>query len=657
MAVIALLLIMTGCDTGGKDVTWENPGEPTKDAGMSQVAPTLAPMSTVEEDPVIAENGIAFSRTNYFYTDDIELEILSNKPCEIYYSLDGTDPDKKETLYNGPIKLNTFDTVRVTSVRAKAFFEDGTESEEITHSYFIGRDATTRFDTLIVSVTTDPYNLYDYEYGIFVEGKLRDDFKAANPGIEPDPDDPANFNMRGREAEREVYLEVFEPNGVKVVGQAAGIRTYGGWSRARAQKSFKIYARKEYDENNKKLKYEFFPGETSVDGTPIESFKQLVVRNCGNDNGFGFIRDELFQTLADQAGYSDNQAVRPVAVFVNGDYRGFFWLHETYNDEYFEDHYGKYDGSFEVLEGGETYQKLNAEEDNQEIIEDYSNIYWDFAQRDLTQEDNYQRLCDAIDVKNYLEYYAFQVYIGNEDWPQGNYKIYRYYPAPGEEYGEAPFDGKWRYLLHDLDFSFGIYGTSPNTDFLGKYLGPNDEITDAAPLFGQLMRRADCREIFVKKTLDLINGVFSEDNLSSVLGSMNKERMNELSKTYFKNLIEDWVRPEDLVGRLQDLLNFGKVRSQYTLKRYRERFALGEVYELKVTPAQGSAIKVNSFETDKDFEGFYYIAYDTTVTALLPQGQEVDYWLVNGVKIDGEELIVTSSMVKNTMVEVSVVTK
>lgn len=653
-AMLAVLLTVTGCDNAGKDM---DVTLPTPAAGTSQVTPSLDTLVNAEEEPVTPDEGIVFSKTGYFYTDSIVLEILSSKPGEIYYSLNGSDPDRKQNLYSGPIQLEAFDTVQATSVRAKAFFDDGTESQEITHTYFIGRDAKTRFDTLIFSVTTDPYNLYDYEYGIFVEGKLRDDFLAANPGVKPDPDDPANFNMRGREAEREVYLEVIEPNGNGVIGQKVGIRTYGGWSRAREQKSFKIYARKEYDENNKKLNYEFFPSETSVDGTIIDCYKRLVVRNCGNDNGFAFIRDELFQTLAAQAGYSDNQAVRPVAVFVNGDYRGFFWLHETYCDEYFEDHYGKYQGSFEIIEGGETYHNLDTDGANEEIVKEYDNIYQKFSRKDLTDESNFQSLCEVIDVKNYLEYYAFQVYIGNEDWPQNNYKIYRYYAAPGEEYGKAPFDGKWRYLLHDLDYSFGIYGTSAYTDFLSQYLGPNGEIKEAAPLFGQLMKRDDCREIFVKKTLDLINGAFSEDNLSTVLDSMNAERLNELSKTYYKNLLENWVRPGDLTWRIQSIKDFGKMRAKYILTNYLQRFELGEIYQLKITIPQGCGIQVNSYKTDKAFEGSYYTAYDTTVTGILPEDKEMDYWLVNGERIENEELIVTSSMVKNNVVEISMVTK
>ena len=95
------------------------------------------------------------------------------------------------------------------------------------------------FTTLIFSITSDPYNLYDYEYGILIPGKLRDDFIKENPNKHIDPPDPANFNIRGRESEREAYLEILEPDGHVVASQKAGIRVYGGWSRANLQKSIK----------------------------------------------------------------------------------------------------------------------------------------------------------------------------------------------------------------------------------------------------------------------------------------------------------------------------------------------------------------------------------------------------------------------------------
>ena len=70
--------------------------------------------------------------------------------------------------------------------------------------------------------------------------------------------------MRGRESEREAYLEILEADGNVVASQKAGIRVYGGWSRANQQKSLKIFARKAYDRVNNKIRYEFFPDKTSA---------------------------------------------------------------------------------------------------------------------------------------------------------------------------------------------------------------------------------------------------------------------------------------------------------------------------------------------------------------------------------------------------------
>ena len=186
---------------------------------------------------------------------------------------------------------------------------------------------------------------------------------------------------------------------------------YGGWSRANLQKSLKIFARRSYDEVNNKIRYEFFPGKfaASGDGTIIRAFKRLVLRNTGNDNGFGFIRDELFQTLAGQAGYMDYQAVRPAVLFINGEYRGNFWLHEVYCDEYFEQHYGEYAGTFEILEGGETYKKSDEDGANEYAIADYEEAY-SYSYEDLTDDATYKKLSEVIDVENYLAYYAYRYF-------------------------------------------------------------------------------------------------------------------------------------------------------------------------------------------------------------------------------------------------------
>ncbi|HPU63341.1 MAG TPA: CotH kinase family protein [Mobilitalea sp.] len=606
----------------------------------------------------VTNPGISFVQQDYFYKDTVYIEIISDRPCDIYYTMDGSDPDRTKELYRDKIELVSGDSTVLYCIKAKGYYDDGTETETIVHSYFVGKDVYNRFNTLVFSVISDPYNLYDYEYGILVEGKLRDEFIKNNPFKIIEPPDPANYNLRGRESEREVYLEVLEPDGTAFVSQKAGIRVYGGWSRANIQKSLKIYARKEYDTVNNKLRYEFFPGRkaSSGDGTIITSFKRLVLRNCGNDNGFAFIRDELFQTLAGQAGYMDFEAVRPAALFINGEYRGHFWLHEVYCDEYFKEHYGKYTGTFEILEGGETFKKVDEDEDNSYAVHDYEKAY-SYAYMDLTDDKIYGQLCDVIDVENYLSYYALQIFIGNEDWPHNNYKVYRYYAAKGEEYREAPFDGKWRYLLHDLDYSFGIYGMDAKWDNLSKFVSKTGVFMKEAPLFNQLMQREDCREFFIKKTLDLINGAFSPKNLNKVVDEMNASRLNEQRRMYDERLVADWVEFNHLAGQIERIKRYNANRILFILSKYREFFKLGQIYRLKVNPAESGGVKINGIETYSDFEGRYFPDYDTILTPILPAGKEFDYWIVDGRAVYDQELIINPSVIEGDVVEVSCVFK
>ncbi len=661
LIMATMLFMLTGCK---KEVLPEGSKEiKTQDSGNAAKG-FVEPENRDEEDSaerkgeaVLAENAIRFSLTSSFYSADSELQILISKPGKIYYTLDGTDPDEGQLLYQEAIKLNAGEETDAICVKAKAFFEDGSRSEILVHTYFVGEFVNDRFDTLVFSVTSDPYNLYDYEYGILVEGKLRDDYVKENPWKKIDPPAPANYNLRGRESEREVFVEIFEPDGTRIAAQAAGIRTYGGWSRANLQKSIKIFTRKEYDPENNKLRYEFFPRKITTEGKRSDAFNRLVLRNCGNDNGFAFIRDELFQTLAGQAGYMDYEAVRPAVLFINGEYRGAFWIHEVYGDDYFDENYGNFDGEFQILEGGETYKEVDEDGENEQVAAEYEAWYTAYAARDLTDETAYQELCRLMDVENYLSYYALQIYIGNEDWPHNNYKVYRYYAKEGEDYREAPFDGKWRYLLHDLDFSFGIYGTGALVDNISKYVGSNGEPRKECPLFGQLMKREDCKEIFIKKSMDLINGAFSPDNLNNILEEMHNSRLKEQMNMYDKNLLSDWVRFDQLEGRLEEIRIYGEQRAGHIPGTYQRHFKLGELYQLSVQPAEGCGVKINSVVTKEYFIGHYFTDYDTVIIPDLPEGKQFDYWQVNGKKYEEEELIITPSMLRELKAEVICVIK
>ncbi len=619
--------------------------------GRSEVSQAVVTKKTEKPlDITVSKDGcLSYSLTSSFIYNDSELTILSNKPGNIYYTLDGTDPDEAQSMYQEPIKLVAAEGTKVVCVKAKAYYSDGGESDTITRTYFVGRIVRSRFNTLVFSITSDPYNLYDYENGILVEGKLRADYIKGHPYDKILPKNPANYNLRGRKSEREVFLEVLEPDGTRVAAQAAGIRVYGGWSRAPLQKSLKIYTRKEYDKENNKLRYEFFPWKITPEGEPADAFNHLVLRNSGNDFGRAFIRDELMQTLAGKAGYMDYEAVRPAVLYINGEYKGALWLHEVYDDEYFDENYGSYDGSFQVLEGAEKHKKLDEDRENEQAVADYNAMYA-YAEKDLTDEAAYQELCKLMDVQNYLAYYALEIYVSNEDWPHNNYKTYRYYAEEGEAYREAPFDGKWRYLPHDLDFSFGIYGTGALVDNLWKYIGNKGEIREKCPMFSRLMQREDCQEYFVVKTMDLINSAFSPDNLNQTLEEMMTSRIRE-QKQMSEELLPEWMQLERLQAEVETIRTYAKLRAEHIPETLKNRFGLGELYRLTVQPAEGSKIKINSIITEELFEGSYFPDYDTVISPVLPEGKKFDYWLLNGTKYESEKLVITASMVKDRKVE------
>jgi hypothetical protein len=111
----------------------------------------------------------------------------------------------------------------------------------------------------VFSFSTDSYNLYDYDYGILVPGRIRDEWFDANPDTELGRHWwDANYRMRGRESERPVHVEVFTQDGTRVIAQNAGMRVHGGASRVFPQKSLRLTARREYEPGAGRFHHEFF---------------------------------------------------------------------------------------------------------------------------------------------------------------------------------------------------------------------------------------------------------------------------------------------------------------------------------------------------------------------------------------------------------------
>src|SRR5690606_11129066 len=104
---------------------------------------------------------------------------------------------------SGPVQLATI-------VRARSY-NAGEWGPTITATYFVTESGLDRFNVAVVSLVTPKENLFDYETGIYVLGKVYDDYKRANPGAEDGLATPANYTQRGGEWEKPTHMELFEP--------------------------------------------------------------------------------------------------------------------------------------------------------------------------------------------------------------------------------------------------------------------------------------------------------------------------------------------------------------------------------------------------------------------------------------------------------------
>lgn len=487
--------------------------------------PTPTPTNTPTPIPTpVPLERVVLSETDFFYTETIAVTLEFDTATEgvIYYTLDGSSPTAESNLYGEPILLEASEEAspNLYHLRAAAVYPDGTMSEMTAHTYFVGTKVKERYSTLIFAISGDASQLTEGPDGIFYED---------------------NVYNRGREYEMPVYIEVLEEDGSLVFEQAGGLRVYGGKSRGYSIPSMKLYARKEYSPDKGTFPFSLF--ETPRVDKPdkvVKKYDKLVLRNGGDDMQCAMIRDEFSHMLAAQAGFNDYESVLPALVYLNGEYYGLMWLHESYCDEYFQRKYGESDGEFVVCEGSEKIKSVSGTDDEIEeaAAVEYNAMYKKFAYADLTVDETVAELNELLDIENYLKYYAYVLYGGTYDWPNRNYKCYRYYAADGESYGEGVKDGRWRFLIHDMDSSFGTHTGPANlryayndwADVLNK---SNDRYS---PLFTALMERKDCREFFVEYSKELMNTVYTYESVNALLEEMDGERYEELHGYYYDYL-------------------------------------------------------------------------------------------------------------------------
>lgn len=605
-----------------------------------------------EEDPVIVEAeatglSVSFSEKKTFYDKTIEVELTCpDEEAVIFYTTNGNDPTSSSLKYNKPITITAKNAVNATTIKAVAVHGED-RSDIALKSYVVGKNVSQRFDenTLVFILSTDEYNLYDYYYGIAVEGFLRDQYlREEYTGGELNPTAPANYNISGRESERDMYVEVYDSDGEQLISQAAGARVVGGYSRANDQKSFRLIARNEYSEGNGKFKYPFFRNARNAYGDLLTRYDRITLRDGANDREFAGVRDELSMTLAFDAGFQDAQHVRPAAVFLNSAYYGYAWLHEAYSDDYLEMKYGGIKDNYRIVGAKELEIESDDPEDEQAVA-DFNKLV-ELAEKDLTVDLYFHEFCELVDIDNLMLYYAMQIYIDNKDWPGNNFKAWRYYPSEGEEITSEYLDGKWRFLLFDAEFAWGLYGAGYNDNTLRAVL-TGHHMQGASHILRGLLYRKDMQEKFAATMCELYGGAFESEHVLEVLDELLAESDPEQMYALENGYVSGWANSWTFADSRDQIREFANYRPVIVKRNIVSQFGYsGDTYNVSFRNPNGTKTVIGSYPMSGSGSVSidYFVEVGTDIEAYPYDGFAFDRWEINGASYTEPRLHIDSSM-------------
>ncbi|NLD49450.1 MAG: dockerin, partial [Clostridiaceae bacterium] len=638
-----------------------------------------------------------FSRKGGFYEEAFNLEISSNEQgVKIYYTTDGSDPEPGTSgtlLYTGSINIKSRvgepdvlsmiknisadnskpwkapakEVFKGSVIKAAAVRDDGKKSKIVTHTYFVDPDMNDKYSLPIVSIVTDQSNFFDDTKGIYVS---------------------QNCQKTGSEWERPVHVEFFEPDGSLGFSQYAGVRIHGGWTRKFPQKSLRLYADKDYDEDKGKFSYEVFPGlKKKATGKKLKGFDSLLLRNSGNDWDGVMFRDAMMHSLVAHLDL-ETMAYRPSIVFLNGEYWGIHNIRERYDKDYIASHYDLDDDNVIIIDPFEPPEVM---EGTEEDAKDYTNGIIGFLKSNpVNEKENYDYIKTKMDVNNFIDYNISHIFFGNTDWPGRNMSMWKYRTPDGQYNPQAPKgqDGRWRWMLKDTDFGFNLYTTSVTHDTLSFATAERSYSTDnpewATFLLRTLLGNTDFRNEFINRFADNLNTSFVPERVSSVIEefaagieeempdqcdrwqviSMNDAQMEfpgMPGMTGAQNQIQFPGMPSQMKpgwrNKVQNMKDFASQRPanvrQHILNKFKTNGVTGTyTISLNANSTQGY-IKINSVDiktstpgvtNPASWTGTYFSGVPITLSAKPEKGYQFDHWEgISGVIQTSDTITLTHS--------------
>lgn len=433
--------------------------------------------------PAEVPNKPTSSHTAGFYPTPITVTYTCSQSTDQVVSLD-FHGQVTAVLPNGTKQVNTNSVMRVACRNT-----DQVISDAKTDSYFIGQNSSLP----VVSLSVNHDEMFGPN-GIYT-----------------------NYN---NEQEIIGHAEYFDKQKNEVFDLDLKVELHGSVTKMFPMKSIRLSATSSL--GNSRIEGQLFSDR------PYSSFKQVVLRNSGNDYNRLLYRDLLNARIARETNV-DWLAGQPVLVFVNGAFQGLYNMRERTNTDLMESVHGVDPDNVDYLDnnGFISYPGLFNELDEiREGTNDHFQQVFNYIIAGNAQTTSgYNQVKEWIDIDNFIDYFALQIYHTNWDWPHNNVRFWRPRTA----------NGKWRYIYFDTDFALNLFGegrTNYDINELQRVL--NTTNSSHALIFKKLMDVPEFKCAFMSRMEYLMQNVVSPQNYLAKMQELETEISAEIPRQFAK---------------------------------------------------------------------------------------------------------------------------
>ncbi|MEI6748478.1 MAG: CotH kinase family protein [Bacteroidota bacterium] len=505
----------------------------------------------------------------------------------IKYTTDGSDPTSFSLTYNGtPVNIYYSTVLKAIAITAGVL-----PSPFKVSSYLLGVNHVTP----ILSLITDNVNLYGGT-GIF---------------------DNWTFDWQ-----KPAYVEYFDSTQQLVFSQNTGMQIDGGagGSRQNPQHSFRL----ELDNSvlgDGPVNYKMIPNRP--DRTKYSTF---YLRN-GSNQYLVFPHKDATQVTAMGGGTKNYySAWRPTTVYINGSYFGLYELREKFDTEYFKTLEGANTDSIDILSQSYWYGGILRPVAGS--VDSFWSSYAVFKELN-TSDTDYWNLADKyFDMAWYTDYIIGESWMGNNDWPGNNIKIYR----------SDKTNYKWRFCLVDMELAMLPNGwTDCYFDHI-QYMLSADPSNPYINIWLKGIQNERFRNYFINRYADIMNTSYNNNRISAVENNMFNQTVIEMQNEYAR-----WGDPNNIPQQMNNFYNNHLLfasqlseRNTQVRNHIQSNFALPNQVDitLNVIPADGGKIQISTVTPDTyPWQGVYFNGLPVKIVALPNDGYKFLHW-ENNLVID-----------------------